>query len=134
MLHECIVFLLRLADLDEKLRIVQERVNVIEVFENEAITKVLKELEAQGMDVKKFTAGEEPRYHLIDGSTAEEAPAAEGECLVGTGFEVLAARDVGGYDIAMPVVGGIDPDPVLGVLTAIAGAAFVWGAFRGSLS
>ena len=53
---------------------------MIEVFENEAITKVLKELETQGMDVKQFTAGEEPRYHLIDGSTAEEAPAAvEGE-------------------------------------------------------
>ena len=57
--------------------VVQERVNVIEVFESEAITKVLKELGAQGMDVKKFTAGEEPRYHLIDGSAAEEAPAAE---------------------------------------------------------
>ena len=53
---------------------------LVEVFENEAITKVLKELETQGMDVKQFTAGEEPRYHLIDGSTAEEAPAAaEGE-------------------------------------------------------
>jgi DNA gyrase subunit B len=53
---------------------------VIEIFENDAISKVLKELETQGMDVKQFTTGEEPRYHLIDGSTAEEAPAAvEGE-------------------------------------------------------
>lgn len=34
----------------------------------------------------------------------------------------------------MQGVRDIDPDPVLGVLTAIAGAAFVWGAFRGSLS
>ena len=75
-------FLADKIDREKKLKdgtVVQERVNVIEVFENEAITKVLKELEAQGMDVKKFTAGEEPRYHLIDGSTAEEAPAAEGE-------------------------------------------------------
>ena len=42
---------------------------------SEAITKVLKELGAQGMDVKQFLAGAEPRYHLIDGSAAEEAPA-----------------------------------------------------------
>ena len=76
-------FLADKIDREKKLKdgtVVQERVNVIEVFENEAITKVLKELETQGMDVKQFTAGEEPRYHLIDGSTAEEAPAAvEGE-------------------------------------------------------
>ncbi|MEY4033867.1 MAG: hypothetical protein RL492_1061, partial [Verrucomicrobiota bacterium] len=75
-------FLADKIDREKKLKdgtVVQERVNVIEVFENEAITKVLKELETQGMDVKQFKAGEEPRYHLIDGSTAEEAPAAEGE-------------------------------------------------------
>ena len=75
-------FLADKIDREKKLKdgtVVQERVNVIEVFENDAITKVLKELEAQGMDVKQFRAGEEPRYHLIDGSTAEEAPAAEGE-------------------------------------------------------
>jgi DNA gyrase subunit B len=72
-------FLADKIDREKKLKdgtVVQERVNVIEVFENDAITKVLKELETQGMDVKKFTAGEEPRYHLIDGSAAEEAPAA----------------------------------------------------------
>jgi len=65
-------------DREKKLKdgtVVQERVQVIEVFENEAITKVLKELEGQGMDVKKFSPGEEARYHLIDGSPAEEAPA-----------------------------------------------------------
>jgi DNA gyrase subunit B len=75
-------FLADKIDREKKLKdgtVVQERVNVIEVFENEAITKVLKELETQGMDVKQFLAGEEPRYHLIDGSAAEEAPAAEGE-------------------------------------------------------
>ncbi|PAZ03724.1 MAG: DNA gyrase subunit B, partial [Opitutia bacterium AMD-G3] len=59
--------------------VVQERVNVIEIFENDSITKVLKELETQGMDVKQFSPGEEPRYNLIDGSTAEEVPATEGE-------------------------------------------------------
>jgi DNA gyrase subunit B len=76
-------FLADKIDREKKLKdgtVVQERVNVIEIFENDSITKVLKELETQGMDVKQFTTGEEPRYHLIDGSTAEEAPAAvEGE-------------------------------------------------------
>ena len=75
-------FLADKIDREKKLKdgtVVQERINVLEVFENEAITKVLKELEGQGMDVKKFAAGDEPRYHLIDGSAAEEAPAAEGE-------------------------------------------------------
>ena len=69
-------------DREKKLKdgtVVQERINLIEVFENEAITKVLKDLENQGMDVKQFAAGEQPRYHLIDGSTVEEAPEAEGE-------------------------------------------------------
>ena len=71
-------FLADKIDRERKLKdgtVVQERVNVIEVFESEAITKVLKELGAQGMDVKQFLAGAEPRYHLIDGSAAEEAPA-----------------------------------------------------------
>jgi DNA gyrase subunit B len=74
-------FLADKIDREKKLKdgtTVQERINLIEVFENEAITKVLKDLENQGMDVKQFSAGEEPRYHLIDGSTADEAPEAEG--------------------------------------------------------
>jgi DNA gyrase subunit B len=75
-------FLADKIDREKKLKdgtVVQERVNVIEIFENESISKVLKELETQGMDVKQFTPGEEPRYNLIDGSTAEEVPATEGE-------------------------------------------------------
>ena len=56
--------------------VVQERVNVIEIFENDSISKVLKDLETQGMDVKQFSADEEARYHLIDGSTPEEVPVA----------------------------------------------------------
>ena len=89
-------FLADKIDREKKLKdgtVVQERVNVIEIFENDSISKVLKELETQGMDVKQFTPGEEPRYNLIDGSTAEEVPAVEGEAEA-KGEEKLAKKIV----------------------------------------
>jgi DNA gyrase subunit B len=73
-------FLSEMINREKKLKdgtVVQQRINLIEIFENESISKVLKDLETQGMDVQKFSAGEEARYHLIDGSVAEEEPAAE---------------------------------------------------------
>jgi DNA gyrase subunit B len=73
-------FLSEMINREKKLKdgtVVQQRINLIEIFENESISKVLKDLETQGMDVQKFSAGEEARYHLIDGSVAEEEPTAE---------------------------------------------------------
>jgi len=59
---------------------VQQRINLYEIFESEGLTKLLKELDAQGMDIKQFTPGEEPRYHLVEGAaSAEEEPAEEPE-------------------------------------------------------
>jgi DNA gyrase subunit B len=59
---------------------VQQRINLYEIFESEGLTKLLKELDAQGMDIKQFTPGEEPRYHLVEGAaSAEEEPAEEAE-------------------------------------------------------
>ena len=104
-------FLADKIDREKKLKdgtVVQERVNVIEIFENDAITKVLKELETQGMDVKQFKAGEEPRYNLIDGSTAEEAPVVEGE-------EVVKGEE----KAAKKIVKKADPIPLGSILELI---------------
>jgi DNA gyrase subunit B len=73
-------FLSEMINREKKLKdgtVVQQRINLIEVFENESISKVLKDLENQGMDVQKFSSGEDARYHLIDGSTADEEVPAE---------------------------------------------------------
>ena len=57
---------------------VQQRINLYEIFENEALTKLLRELDAQGMDIKQFTPGDDARYHLVEGAAAaEEEPAEE---------------------------------------------------------
>ena len=59
---------------------VQQRINLYEIHENEALTKLLKELDGHGLDVQQFTAGEDARYHLIEGGSADAEPeAAEGE-------------------------------------------------------
>ena len=100
-------------DREKKLKdgtVVQERVQVIEVFENDAITKVLKELETQGMDVKKFSPGDEPRYHLIDGSAAEEAPAEAAE----GGEEPAKAEKAAKKPVKKP-----EPVPLMSVLDLI---------------
>jgi DNA gyrase subunit B len=100
-------------DREKKLKdgtVVQERVQVIEVFENDAITKVLKELETQGMDVKKFSPGDEPRYHLIDGSAAEEAPAEAPE----GGEEPAKAEKAAKKPVKKP-----EPVPLMSVLDLI---------------
>ena len=100
-------------DRERKLKdgtVVQERVQVIEVFENDAITKVLKELETQGMDVKKFSPGDEPRYHLIDGSAAEEAPAEVPE----GGEEPAKAEKAAKKPVKKP-----EPVPLMSVLDLI---------------
>jgi len=100
-------------DREKKLKdgaVVQERLQVIEVFENDAITKVLKELETQGMDVKKFSPGDEPRYHLIDGSAAEEAPAEAAE----GGDEPAKAEKAAKKPVKKP-----EPVPLMSVLDLI---------------
>ncbi len=100
-------------DREKKLKdgtVVQERVQVIEVFENDAITKALKELETQGMDVKKFSPGDEPRYHLIDGSAAEEAPAEAPE----GGEEPAKAEKAAKKPVKKP-----EPVPLMSVLDLI---------------
>ncbi len=56
---------------------VQQRINLYEIFESEGLTKLLKELDAQGMDIKQFTPGEESRYHLVEGAASAEDEAAE---------------------------------------------------------
>ena len=59
---------------------VQQRINLYEIHENEALSKLLKELDGHGLDVQQFTAGEDARYHLIEGGSADAEPEpAEGE-------------------------------------------------------
>jgi DNA gyrase subunit B len=71
---------------------------------------VLKELETQGMDVKKFSPGDEPRYHLIDGSAAEEAPAEAPE----GGEEPAKAEKAAKKPVKKP-----EPVPLMSVLDLI---------------
>jgi DNA gyrase subunit B len=47
-------------------RTVNQRLSIHEIFESGAMTKVLKEHSKMGLDVKTWTAGEEPRYHLVE--------------------------------------------------------------------
>jgi DNA gyrase subunit B len=56
---------------------VQQRINLYEIHENEALSKLLKELVAHGLDVQQFSAGDEARYHLLEGGSAEPEPEAE---------------------------------------------------------
>ncbi len=90
--------------------VVQQRVNVIEVFENESITKVLKDLGTQGMDVKQFTAGEDARYHLIDGSAADEEVVVEAE---------EAKAEKGAEKAAKKMVKKVEPVPLMSILELI---------------
>ena len=93
--------------------VVQQRVNIIEVFENESISKVLKDLENQGMDVQKFSGGEDARYHLIDGSTPEEEAAAEKE-------DAKAEKaEKGAEKAAKKIVKKADPVPLMSILELI---------------
>jgi DNA gyrase subunit B len=47
-------------------RIVNQRISIQEIFEASAITKLIAELARLGLTVEQWTAGEEPRYHLIE--------------------------------------------------------------------
>jgi DNA gyrase subunit B len=58
---------------------VQQRINLYEIHENEALAKLLKELDGHGLDVQQFSAGEEARYHLVEGAAAAEEEPAEAE-------------------------------------------------------
>ena len=58
---------------------VQQRINLYEIHENEALAKLLKELDGHGLDVQQFSAGEEARYHLVEGAASAEEEPAEAE-------------------------------------------------------
>ncbi|MGC6423853.1 MAG: DNA topoisomerase (ATP-hydrolyzing) subunit B [Lentimonas sp.] len=45
---------------------VQQRISLHEIFESTEMSKLLRELDATGMDVKQFSKSEEARYHLIE--------------------------------------------------------------------
>jgi DNA gyrase subunit B len=109
-------FLSDMINREKKLKdgtVVQQRVNIIEVFENESISKVLKDLENHGMDVQKFSSGEDARYHLIDGSTPEEEAAAEKE-------EAKAEKaEKGAEKAAKKMVKKADPVPLMSILELI---------------
>jgi DNA gyrase subunit B len=109
-------FLSDMINREKKLKdgtVVQQRVNIIEVFENESISKVLKDLENQGMDVQKFATGEDARYHLIDGSTPEEEAAAEKE-------DAKAEKaEKGAEKAAKKIVKKADPVPLMSILELI---------------
>ena len=109
-------FLSDMINREKKLKdgtVVQQRVNIIEVFENESISKVLKDLENQGMDVQKFSGGEDARYHLIDGSTPEEEAAAEKE-------DAKAEKaEKGAEKAAKKIVKKADPVPLMSILELI---------------
>lgn len=47
-------------------RTVNQRLSIHEIYESGAMTKVLKEYTRMGLDVKTWTPGEEPRYHLVE--------------------------------------------------------------------
>ncbi|MFO7725970.1 MAG: DNA topoisomerase (ATP-hydrolyzing) subunit B [Oceanipulchritudo sp.] len=47
-------------------RIVNQRLSIHEIFEAGAMTKILREHRRMGLDVQTWTAGEEPRYHLVE--------------------------------------------------------------------
>ena len=109
-------FLSDMINREKKLKdgtVVQQRVNIIEVFENESISKVLKDLENQGMDVQKFSSGEDARYHLIDGSTPEEEAPAEKEDAKAEKAEKGAEKP------AKKIVKKADPVPLMSILELI---------------
>ena len=56
---------------------VQQRINLYEIHENEALAKLLKELDGHGLDVQQFTPGDDARYHLLEGGSAEAEPEPE---------------------------------------------------------
>ncbi|NDD71241.1 DNA gyrase subunit B, partial [bacterium] len=109
-------FLSDMINREKKLKdgtVVQQRVNIIEVFENESISKVLKDLENQGMDVQKFSSGEDARYHLIDGSTPDEEAPAEKEDAKAEKAEKGAEKP------AKKIVKKADPVPLMSILELI---------------
>jgi DNA gyrase subunit B len=55
-------------------RTVNQRLSIHEIFESAAMSKVLKEHSRLGLDVQKWTPGEEVRYHLVEnmGNEAKE--------------------------------------------------------------
>jgi len=57
--------------------VVQQRINVYEIFEGAEMSKSLKEIAKIGLEVKQFTPTEEARYHLIETATDKKdtAPA-----------------------------------------------------------
>lgn len=57
--------------------VVQQRINVYEIFEAGELTKTLKLLAELGLDVQQFTPTEEPRYRLIEGKGEKEDSATE---------------------------------------------------------
>lgn len=51
---------------------VQQRISLHEIFESTEMSKILRELSAYGMDVKRFSRSEEPRYRLIENEGDEK--------------------------------------------------------------
>ncbi|MCR5184044.1 MAG: DNA gyrase subunit B [Opitutales bacterium] len=51
----------------------QQRINIYEVYEAAPLSKLLREIEALGLDVKTFSKTEEPCYEIIEGSAANAA-------------------------------------------------------------
>ena len=47
-------------------RVVNQRINIQEIFESGAMSKVLKEHTKLGLEVQTWTPGEQPRYHLVE--------------------------------------------------------------------
>jgi len=53
-------------------RTVNQRLSIHEIFESSAMTKILKEHARLGLEVKTWSAGEEPRYHLVENMGNED--------------------------------------------------------------
>jgi DNA gyrase subunit B len=47
-------------------RTVNQRLSIHEIFESTAMAKILKEYDRLGLNVQTWTAGDEPRYHLVE--------------------------------------------------------------------
>jgi DNA gyrase subunit B len=56
-------------EIEVKGQMVQQRVNVYEIYESAEMSKSLKELAKIGLEVKQFTPTAEPRYHLVETAT-----------------------------------------------------------------
>ena len=51
---------------------VQQRISLHEIFESTEMSKLLREISGAGIDVKQFSASDQPRYHLIENKGDEK--------------------------------------------------------------